>query len=159
MLVLPARIFYPWRGVGVQERCTDGPPYDLSEDQFRLIENLLLKRGFGGPLNDPRTVMNGTFWVLSAGMPWRDMPEWYGEWQPVYHRFNSWRKAGGFRPDTGARRPGDHPYRSDQESQMRDVFYSLSQSHPLPFFRSSDGFSRNRPRWTQTCNLTGIPRG
>ncbi len=70
--------------------------YDLSEDQFKLIEDLLPKRGFGRPPNDPRTVMNGMFWVLSAGTPWRDMPERYGKWQSVYHRFNSWRKAGVF---------------------------------------------------------------
>ncbi len=32
--------------------------------------------------------MNGMFWVLCSGAPWRDLPERYGSWKTVYNRFN-----------------------------------------------------------------------
>jgi transposase len=31
---------------------------------------------------------------LHTGAPWRDLPERYGPWKTVFHRFNSWRKDG-----------------------------------------------------------------
>jgi transposase len=48
----------------------------------------------GGRWKDDRTLLNGVFWRLRTGAPWRDVPERYGPWQTVYHRFNSMRKAG-----------------------------------------------------------------
>ena len=43
---------------------------------------------------DNRKVLNGIFWVLRAGAPWRDLPERYGPYTTAYNRFNRWRKAG-----------------------------------------------------------------
>ena len=37
-------------------------------------------------------MLNGMFWVLRSGAPWRDLPERFGPWQTVYHHFNSWRR-------------------------------------------------------------------
>ena len=37
--------------------------------------------------------MNGIFWVLRTGAPWRDLPERYGPYTTAYNRFNRWRKA------------------------------------------------------------------
>ena len=31
---------------------------------------------------------------LRTGAPWRDLPEQYGPWQTVYHRFNAMRRGG-----------------------------------------------------------------
>jgi transposase len=39
-------------------------------------------------------VLNGIFWVLRCGAPWRDLPERYGPYTTAYNRFNRWRKAG-----------------------------------------------------------------
>jgi transposase len=33
-------------------------------------------------------------WILRTGAPWRDLPEHYGPYQTVFHRFNAWRKDG-----------------------------------------------------------------
>ena len=41
-----------------------------------------------------RTVLNGIFWVLRTGAPWRDLPKRYGPYTTAYNRFNRWRKAG-----------------------------------------------------------------
>jgi len=38
--------------------------------------------------------MNGIFWVLCSGAPWRDFPERYAHWKTIYNRFNRWSKAG-----------------------------------------------------------------
>ena len=69
---------------------------DLSDKQWRLIEGLLPAQKRGGRWNDHRTTFDGILWVLRTGAPWRDLPERYGKWGSVYHRFNRWRKDGTF---------------------------------------------------------------
>jgi transposase len=39
-------------------------------------------------------VLNGIFWVLRSGAPWRDLPEHYGPRTTCYNRFVRWRKGG-----------------------------------------------------------------
>jgi transposase len=41
-----------------------------------------------------RRVLNGIFWVLRSGAPWRDLPENYGLYTTCYNRFVRWRQAG-----------------------------------------------------------------
>ena len=68
--------------------------YDLTDFEWSVIEPLL-PRGKPGPRRkDDRRVLNGIFWVLRAGAPWRDLPERYGPYTTAYNRFNRWRKAG-----------------------------------------------------------------
>jgi len=43
---------------------------------------------------DDRRVLNGIFYVLRTGIPWRDLPSQYGPYTTVYNRFNRWSKAG-----------------------------------------------------------------
>jgi transposase len=38
--------------------------------------------------------VNGIFWVLRSGAPWRDLPERYGSWKTVYDRFRRWAEDG-----------------------------------------------------------------
>ena len=38
--------------------------------------------------------MNGIFYVLRTGSPWRDLPDRYGPYTTVYNRYNRWAKAG-----------------------------------------------------------------
>ena len=44
-------------------------------------------------VND-RRVLNGIFWALRSGAPWRDLPEIYGPRTTCYNRFVRWRRAG-----------------------------------------------------------------
>ncbi len=67
---------------------------DVSDEQWALIEPLLPRQKRGGKWNDHRTTFNGMLWVLRTGAPWRDLPERYGKWASVYHRFNRWRRDG-----------------------------------------------------------------
>jgi transposase len=41
-------------------------------------------------------MLNGIFWILGTGAPWRDLPERYRPWQTVYDHFRKWRKSGVF---------------------------------------------------------------
>lgn len=68
--------------------------YDLSEAEWRLIAPLLPNKPRGVPRVDDRRVINGIFYVLRTGSPWRDLPERYGPYTTVYNRFNRWAKAG-----------------------------------------------------------------
>ncbi|MER8792212.1 IS5 family transposase [Mesorhizobium sp. M0983] len=68
--------------------------YDLTDFEWHVIEPLLPKRPRGVPRVDDRRVLNGIFWVLRSGAPWRDVPERYGPRTTCYNRFVRWRKAG-----------------------------------------------------------------
>jgi transposase len=46
----------------------------------------------GRPWKDHRLVLNGLFWKLNTGVPWRDIPERYGAWQTIYDRYVFWRR-------------------------------------------------------------------
>src|ERR1700761_3476789 len=41
-----------------------------------------------------RRVLNGIFWVLRTGAPWRDLPTAFGPYTTCYRRFVRWRRAG-----------------------------------------------------------------
>lgn len=68
--------------------------YDLSEGEWRLIAPLLPNKPRGVARVDDRRVVNGIFYVLRTGSPWRDLPERYGPYTTVYNRYNRWAKAG-----------------------------------------------------------------
>jgi transposase len=68
--------------------------YDLTGFEWSVIEPLLPKNRRGVKPKNNRRILNGMFWVLRAGAPWRDLPERYGSYTTAYNRFNRWRKAG-----------------------------------------------------------------
>ena len=49
---------------------------------------------WGGIAQDNRRFINGVFWILRTGAPWRDLPPFYGKWGTVYQRFRRWRDKG-----------------------------------------------------------------
>lgn len=67
--------------------------HELSDQHWEVLKELLPPPGTQGrPRRNRRQVLNGIFWILRTGAPWRDMPERYGPWQTAYHCFNQWRK-------------------------------------------------------------------
>src|SRR5882724_5888437 len=68
--------------------------FDLSDVEWRLIEPLLPNKPRGVARVDDRRVLNGIFYVLRTGSPWRDLPECYGPYTTVYNRFNRWARTG-----------------------------------------------------------------
>ncbi len=72
--------------------------YELSDEQYALIEPYLptIKPTGGHPWSEHRKVLNGLFWKLRSGAPWRDIPERYGPWSTIYDRYRSWCQEGRF---------------------------------------------------------------
>lgn len=68
--------------------------HELTDDQWALLADLFPIQKRGGRWSDHRTMINGLMWRLRTGAPWRDLPERYGPWQTVYHRFNAMRRTG-----------------------------------------------------------------
>jgi len=57
--------------------------FDLSDEEWALISPLLPKR----IRKDNRKVLNGIFYILRTGTPWRDLPERYGPRTTIYNRY------------------------------------------------------------------------
>lgn len=71
--------------------------HELTDTEWDLIRHLFpTSRRRGGQWQDHRTILSGMFWRMRTGTPWRDIPERYGKWKTIYHRFNAWRKDGTF---------------------------------------------------------------
>lgn len=72
--------------------------HELTDEQWAVVEPLIprSKARTGRPPRDRRLLLNGLFWILCTGAPWRDLPERFGPWQTVYDHFRKWRKSGVF---------------------------------------------------------------
>src|SRR6195256_1675497 len=69
--------------------------YELTDFEWDVIAPLLPNKPRGVPRVDDRRVLNGIFWVLRTGAPWRALPkEEFGPYTTCYNRFVRWRKAG-----------------------------------------------------------------
>src|SRR4249919_2766856 len=68
--------------------------YELSDHEWTAIKPMLPNKPRGVPRVNDRRVLNGIFWVLRSGAPWRDLPKSYGPHTTCYNRFVRWRRAG-----------------------------------------------------------------
>ncbi len=50
----------------------------------------------GGTAADNRLFVEAVLFRFRAGVPWRNLPERFGDWKIVYQRFNRWAKSGVF---------------------------------------------------------------
>ncbi len=75
-----------------------GKRYELSDEGWERLQPVLPAQKRGGRWNDHRAMLNGIFWVLNSGDPWRDVPERYGHWKTIYGRYRRWTREGLFDP-------------------------------------------------------------
>ena len=68
--------------------------FDLSDEEWAIIEPLLPVKKRGPDRVDDRRVLNGIFYILRTGAPWRDLPERYGPRTTVYNRYARWARRG-----------------------------------------------------------------
>ena len=61
--------------------------YELSDYEWSVIKPMLPNKPRGIPRVDDRRILNGIFWVLRSGAPWRDLPDSYGPPTTCYNRF------------------------------------------------------------------------
>jgi len=67
---------------------------DMSDLEWDFIKQVLPNKSRGVKRVDDRRVINGIFYVLRTGIPWRDLPSEYGPYTTIYNRFNRWTYAG-----------------------------------------------------------------
>ena len=68
--------------------------YQLADHEWSAIKPMLPNKPRGVPRVNDRRVLNGIFWVLRSGAPWRDLPDDFGPYTTCYNRFVRWRRAG-----------------------------------------------------------------
>src|SRR5262249_5018394 len=68
--------------------------YELTDNEWSAIKPMLPNKPRGVPRVNDRRVLNGIFWVLRSGAPWRDLPNIFGPYTTCYNRFVRWPRAG-----------------------------------------------------------------
>jgi transposase len=68
--------------------------YELTDCEWAAIKPMLPNKPRGVPRVNDRRVLNGIFWVLRSGAPWRDLPDNFGPYTTCYNRFVRWGRAG-----------------------------------------------------------------
>src|SRR5579862_3625695 len=68
--------------------------YELADHEWAAIKPMLPNKPRGVARVNDRRVLNGIFWVLRSGAPWRDLPNDFGPYTTCYNRFVRWRRAG-----------------------------------------------------------------
>ncbi len=67
----------------------------VTDEQWSFIKDLFPEpAATGRPPADPRHMIDGIFWRLRTGAPWRDLPEEFGPWMTVYKHFDRWNSDG-----------------------------------------------------------------
>src|SRR5260370_6189940 len=70
--------------------------YGLRDDQWERIKDLLPGRigCVGRPARDNRLFVEAVLYRYRAGVPWRDLPERFGDFRVVHTRFSRWAVRG-----------------------------------------------------------------
>ena len=70
--------------------------YALRDDQWERIKDLLPGREghVGVTAKDNRLFVEAVLYRYRAGIPWRDLPERFGDYKKVHTRFSRWAKGG-----------------------------------------------------------------
>lgn len=70
--------------------------YALRDDQWERIETILPgRKGYVGvTAKNNRLFVEAVLYRYRAGIPWRDLPERFGDWRVVHTRFSRWAKTG-----------------------------------------------------------------
>src|SRR3978361_1414821 len=70
--------------------------YGLRDDQWDRIKDLLPGRpgAVGVTAADNRLFVEAVVYRYRAGIPWRDLPERFGDWKNVHRRHSRWAESG-----------------------------------------------------------------
>src|SRR5580698_8445377 len=70
--------------------------YGLTDEQWSQIENLLpgRKESVGVTAKDNRLFIEAVLYRYRAGIPWRDLPERFGDFRVIHTRHSRWSKTG-----------------------------------------------------------------
>jgi transposase len=70
--------------------------YGLRDDQWDRIKELLPGREgtVGVTAKDNRLFVEAVIYRYRAGIPWRDLPERFGDWKNIHRRHRRWSESG-----------------------------------------------------------------
>ena len=70
--------------------------YGLRDDQWARIKDVLPGRegSVGVTAADNRLFVEAVLYRYQGGIPWRDLPERFGDWKNVHRRHCRWAKSG-----------------------------------------------------------------
>ncbi len=70
--------------------------YVLRDDQWERIKDMLPGREghVGGTAKDNRLFVEAVIYRYRTGIPWRDLPEVFGDFRVVHTRFMRWNRSG-----------------------------------------------------------------
>src|SRR5690242_15132474 len=70
--------------------------YALRDDQWARIKDFLPAREghVGGTAGDNRLFVDAVLYRYRAGVPWRDLPERFGDWKNTHRRWSRWAESG-----------------------------------------------------------------
>jgi transposase len=70
--------------------------YGLRDDQWDRIKDLLPGRegAVGVTAADNRLFIEAVLYRSRTGIPWRDLPDRFGDWKNVHRRFSRWAESG-----------------------------------------------------------------
>jgi transposase len=73
--------------------------YGLRDDQWEKIKNLLPGRAetVGVTAKDNRLFVEAVLYRYRAGIPWRDLPARFGDWNNIHRRHRRWSERGVWR--------------------------------------------------------------
>lgn len=73
-----------------------GRRYALRDDQWERIKDVLPGReGYvGGTARDNRLFVEAVIYRYRAGIPWRDLPERFGDFRVIHTRHTRWSRSG-----------------------------------------------------------------
>lgn len=113
--------------------------YGLRDDQWEKIENLLPGRDgtVGVTARDNRLFVEAVLYRYRAGIPWRDLPERFGDFRVIHTRHTRWSKGGVWK--RVFERLADEP---DNEYAMIDSTIVRAHQHAA----GAKGGSANRKR-------------
>jgi transposase len=67
------------------------PRHAISDADWERIKGLLPNHG---PEGNRRRFVDAILYVARTGIPWRDLPERFGDWNAVWRRFDRWSRSG-----------------------------------------------------------------
>ncbi len=65
----------------------------LSDELWSKLKGILLQLGVYDKSN-LRLMVEGMLYRLRTGLPWRDLPDYFGRWNSLYKKFNAWSVKG-----------------------------------------------------------------
>ena len=70
--------------------------YALRDDQWERIKDILPGRtgDVGATAKDNRLFVEAVLYRYRAGVPWRDLPERFGDWKNIHKRHSRWAASG-----------------------------------------------------------------